>query len=320
LTGGTITGNLTVSGDFRADTVVVSGAIVASGAAIAGNVNIGGDVGVSGDLTVTSLNEGPLAGFRNLLINANPVINQRRYVSGTPTTSNNQYTLDRWRVVTSGQALSWTEVSGIRTVTAPSQGVVQVVESGNNLGGIHTLSWRGTARATINTIPVAAGTSVSLPPDTSVTVLFSGGTFAFPQLESGPVATPFERRPIGLERNLCERYFYAINAVNTSTILGMATAVEPRLLYCPLTLPCTPRVPFTTIRTRANSDFTWVYATTGGFGSTSSISPSGSIINLSSSNQQTILFNNTAIDFGLGVGYIFFSNASGYIHYDGAEL
>jgi len=217
LTGGTITGNLTVSGDFRADTVVVSGAIVASGAAIAGNVNIEGDVGISGDLTVRSLNEGPLAGFRNLLINANPVINQRGYVSGTATTATNQYTLDRWRVVTSGQALSWTEVSGIRTVTAPSQGVVQVVESGNNLGGIHTLSWTGTARATVNTIPVAAGTSVSLPPGTNVTVLFSGGTFELPQLEPGPVATPFERRPLSTEINLCKRYYENVYTVAAAT-------------------------------------------------------------------------------------------------------
>jgi len=237
LTGGTITGNLTVSGDFRADTVVVSGVIVASGAAIAGNVNlggnvnIGGDVGVSGDLTVRSLNEGPLAGFRNLLINANPVINQRGYVSGTTTTAANQYTLDRWRVVTSGQALSWTEVSGIRTVTAPSQGVVQVVESGNNLGGIHTLSWTGTASATVNTIPVAAGTSVSLPPGTNVTVLFSGGTFELPQLEPGAVSTPFERRPLSVEISLCKRYYEVFLASATSTAAAGGSIAATSINY-----------------------------------------------------------------------------------------
>jgi len=223
ITGGTITGNLTVSGEFSADTVTVSGtvevgsAITAAGVSVSGNGNFGGSVGISGDCTVQSLNEGPLAGFRNLLINANPVINQRSYTSGTAVTSNNQYTLDRWRVVTSGQALTWTEVSGIRTVTAPLQGVVQVVESGNNLGGIHTLSWTGTARATVNTIPVAAGTSVSLPPGTNVTVLFSGGTFALPQLEPGPVATPFERRPVQIETTLCKRYYEVFFVETRST-------------------------------------------------------------------------------------------------------
>ncbi len=213
VTGGTITGNLTVSGEFSADTVTVSGtvevgsAITAAGISVSGNGNFGGSVGISGDCTVQSLNEGPLAGFRNLLINANPVINQRGYVANTPTTSNNQYTLDRWRVVASGQSLSWADISGVRTVSAPNGGVVQVIESGNNMGGIHTLSWRGTAEATVNTIPVAAGTSVSLPPNTNVTVLFKGGTFALPQLEPGPVATPFERRLVQTELMMCMRYY-----------------------------------------------------------------------------------------------------------------
>lgn len=234
LTGGTITGNLTVSGNFNADTVTVSGGIVAGGAVVAaganisGNANFGGNVGISGNLTVRSLNEGPLAGFRNLLINGNPVINQRGYVSGTAVTSNNQYTLDRWRVATSGEALSWTEVSGIRTVTAPNRGVVQVVESGNNLGGIHTLSWTGTARATVNTIPVAAGSSVSIPPGTNITVLFSGGTFSLPQLEFGPVATPFERRPITTEITLCKRYFEIVYVAAAGTAAaGSAIAGSP---------------------------------------------------------------------------------------------
>ncbi len=31
------------------------------------------------------------------------------------------------------------------------------------------------------------------------------------QLEPGPVATPFEQRPIGLELNLCKRYYFAFN-------------------------------------------------------------------------------------------------------------
>ena len=35
-----------------------------------------------------------------------------------------------------------------------------------------------------------------------------GGFYAGPQFEPGPVATPFEQRPIGLELSLCQRYFF----------------------------------------------------------------------------------------------------------------
>lgn len=49
------------------------------------------------------------------------------------------------------------------------------------------------------------------------------------QLEAGPVATPFERRPIGTEIQLCQRYFeksYNIDvAPGTSTSIGASIAV-----------------------------------------------------------------------------------------------
>jgi hypothetical protein len=46
------------------------------------------------------------------------------------------------------------------------------------------------------------------------------GTFdiAQVQLESGPVATPFERRPIGTELNLCYRYFQQLGNIIYATI------------------------------------------------------------------------------------------------------
>jgi hypothetical protein len=150
---------------------------------------------------------GPLAGFRNLLINANQHINQRGYGSGSATSGSNQYTIDRWRVVTSGQNLSWTVSNGTYTYTAPAGGVEQVVEAASNLGGQHTLNWTGTATATVNGSSVAKGGQVTPTGNTNITVRFSGGTFSLPQLEPGPVATPFERRPIGTELALCQRYY-----------------------------------------------------------------------------------------------------------------
>jgi hypothetical protein len=41
------------------------------------------------------------------------------------------------------------------------------------------------------------------------------------QLETGSVATPFERRPFGTELNLCYRYYYRISPSATARILGV---------------------------------------------------------------------------------------------------
>jgi hypothetical protein len=147
------------------------------------------------------------AANRNLIINGNPVINQRAYVSGTATTGANEYTLDRWRVVTSGQSVSWTDSAGIRTVTAPADGMEQVIEALNNLGGVHTLSWTGTATAIVAGAPVANGAQITLNGGSAVTIRMSNGTWSQLQLEPGTVATPFERRQYGAEDVLCKRYY-----------------------------------------------------------------------------------------------------------------
>ncbi len=162
---------------------------------------------------VKNLNGGPLAGIRNLLINGNPIINQRGYVSGTATSGANEYTLDRWRVVTSGQSITWTDSANVRTVTAPAGGVQQVIEGLNILSGTYTLSWTGTATATVDGSSVTNGGQVTLTGGTNATVRFSGGTFSLAQFEVGTVATPFERRSYGQELALCQRYYSTLNNV-----------------------------------------------------------------------------------------------------------
>jgi hypothetical protein len=150
---------------------------------------------------------GPLSGFRNLIINGNPTINQRAYVSGTNTGGANEYTLDRWRVVTSGQNITFSTTAGVCTVTAPAGGVEQVIEGASILGGTYVLSWTGTATATVNGGAVAKGGTVTLTGGSNATVRFSSGTFTKVQLEPGSVAMPFEERPIGVELQLCQRYY-----------------------------------------------------------------------------------------------------------------
>lgn len=145
---------------------------------------------------------------RNLIMNGRGAVNQRGYTSGAATSAANQYTLDRWRVVVSGQNLSWTETAGTRTFTAPAGGVEQVIEGAAILSGTHVLSFTGTATCTINGVARVSGDTVTMTGGVNTTIRFSGGTFSLPQLEPGSVITPYEHVHPALERLEAQRYFY----------------------------------------------------------------------------------------------------------------
>lgn len=179
-----------------------------------------------------------LGTYRNLLINAQGNINQRSYTSGTPTTGANQYTVDRWRVVTSGQALVLSGGGVSNTLTAPAGGVEQVVEQLNVVGGVYSLSWKGNATATVNGTPVSNGGQITLTAFTNVTVRFSSGTFLEPQLELGWV-TPFEYLPVDTSYQRCLRYFETSLGNMSFTQPGNSGAVPQRL---PITYKVIKRV------------------------------------------------------------------------------
>lgn len=161
------------------------------------------------------------SGMRNLLINALGQINQRGYISGTATTSANQYTVDRWKVLVSGQNVSWTTTNGIATFTAPAGGFAQVIEGANIQGGNYVMSWTGMATATVNGTAVANGVPFNLAANANATVVFSNGTFSMPQLELGALPTRFDWRLFGIELALCKRYFE--KSYNTGVSPGTAT-------------------------------------------------------------------------------------------------
>ena len=160
---------------------------------------------------------------RNLLYNACGRVNQRGYVSGAATTAANQYTIDRWRVVVSGQNLAFASAGYGYTFTAPAGGVEEVVEGNNVLGGTHTLSWEGTATATVNGAAVANGGQIDLVAGSNATVRFSGGTYRYPQLERGSEKTDFDFRPYSYELYLCQRYY---EAISTTVVFGCAGSVN----------------------------------------------------------------------------------------------
>lgn len=156
-------------------------------------------------------NAGPLSGLRNLIINGNFAINQRAYVSGSAVGAANTYTLDRWRVVVSGQSATFTASGNGNLVTAPAGGLEQVIEGASIAGGTYAINWTGTATCTVDGAARAKGASFTLTANTNATVRFTGGTVGEVQVEPGSVVTAFEARPIGLELMLCQRFYQVLS-------------------------------------------------------------------------------------------------------------
>ena len=174
--------------------------------------------------TAEQLNSVQQFAGRNLIINGSGRINQRNYLSGTATSGANEFTLDRWYVVTSGQSLTFTGNDSGRTMTAPAGGVRQSIEGASIVGGTYVISFSGTATCSVNGTTRASGDTFTLTANTSIYIQFSGGTFTNVQLELGSIATPFERRPVGHELALCQRYYQSINATGGGTSTAAAAA------------------------------------------------------------------------------------------------
>jgi hypothetical protein len=231
-------------------------------------VEVAGDT-MTGDLTVPSLNGGPLAGFRNHIINGDFRIWQRGTGPIATNMPNNVHLADRWEFT--GAAVS----GGTNTVELYEDGNTNKYRanlSGNTgffgflqkieadslrcyAGQEMTLSWYSSNSSSATylsyqdstdteqqlpqvgnvislgnnkysqtfTLPTAQigqdlnsrGLTLIVFPDGDVTTPPSDGTYDIwnVQLEPGPVATPFEHRPIGTELALCQRYYQRWNDI-----------------------------------------------------------------------------------------------------------
>lgn len=135
----------------------------------------------------------PKAG-RNKFIDGAFRSNGAGYVSGTPTTGANQYTLDLVRVTASGESLVFSALGIGNIVTAPPSGFDMIIAAADMEGGTYALNWGGTGSITINGTPRNKGDTFTLPANTTVTAHFSGGTFSEVQLELDYV-TKFDYEP-----------------------------------------------------------------------------------------------------------------------------
>ncbi len=176
-----------------------------------------GTVHIPAGAHLAALNSGPIAGFRNLVINGNFTINQRGFAGGTLAAGS--YGLDRWKAGAAGAEVS--VAGGIVTLTSGS--LVQVIEAPDLAGETVTVSVEGPSAdivvdldgvgATIHAGAGRRGATLVVPGgstgDVTLTLSASGATFRRVQLEVGGYATPFERRPAGTEIALCQRYYIA---------------------------------------------------------------------------------------------------------------
>jgi hypothetical protein len=176
---------------------------------------------------IQSTQSGQFAGLRNILINGNFIVNQRGYVSGTAVGAANTYTLDRWKVLVSGQSVAFAASGNGNQVTAPAGGLQQPIQDLNVGGGVYTLSWTGTATAQVNGAAVANGGQVTLPANTQATVTFFSGTVSQAQLEPGYVATPFEQLNVSLVSLFCNLYYQRV--ASTATPLSPPTTGDGNL-------------------------------------------------------------------------------------------
>lgn len=131
------------------ETVKQSGTIlprdltVEGAAAITGAATVGGALTVTGDITgpleTTQINDGPLAGFRNAIVNGAMMVAQRgtSFTSATtPANSDDTYLLDRWVLLSDGNDI--VDVTQ-NTATVPSGGLNTIaldVETANKKFGI----------------------------------------------------------------------------------------------------------------------------------------------------------------------------------------
>lgn len=183
-----------------------------------------GEVLAFGDIYAAEINEGPLGGYRNLLINGAFAINQRAFAGGSLSAA--AYGFDRWKAGSGGCSVSVS--SGTVTLNGP---LVQVVESSVSLAGLPvavsvedpsgdisvTISDGGVNTETGTIRPGAGRLGVVLAVPSAATgnltvqlATSASTTFKRAQLEIGRVATQFERRAVAAEVALCRRYFERI--------------------------------------------------------------------------------------------------------------
>jgi hypothetical protein len=199
-----------------------------SATAAAGSATAAGTSATNAANSATAAASVQLLPFRNLFHNARFQLNQRYWQGGTAAPTNYAVTLDRWRIVTVGQSITWAaDASGtFNTVNCPAGGFQQVIDQADIAGGPYVINWGGTATGWLNgTSPLTKGQVLNINPGSPVQIDFRNGTLYKPQLEPGTIPTAFEMIPRSMEIQRCGFYFRVVTIDMESSQVGGQNAI-----------------------------------------------------------------------------------------------
>ena len=194
------------------------------------------------------------------------IVNQK--IEGVSTLAGQTATLSFWAKADSNKSIATEFTQYFGSGGSPSSGLSSIGVTTHNL----TTSWQKFT-ATVS-IPSISGKTIGSDGNDRLDCLFwldagsnfdsrtnslgqQSGTFdiAQVQVEEGPVATPFEQRPIGMELSLCKRYFQTTRGIDRSAMVG-TTGIVPnvtntayRIGYeLPVTMRATPSITLVSMR------------------------------------------------------------------------
>lgn len=181
----------------------------------------------------------------NLFANSAFVINQRGYASSTPTVAANQYTLDRIRVVVSGQSIAFGPSTFGNLITCPAGGAEQVIEGARITGGQYACNWGGSGTITVNGLSRSKGEEFTLAANTNATVRMFGQFERFvltrPKMIGVVSDNKFEY-DINQDYALCRRYYEAGEYAEFSGNVTSGSAYYARVSFKTRKRTATPTI------------------------------------------------------------------------------